>query len=501
MTGTLTHGRRGPGPAGEAAGRVHRTGAARWTRDYATRLAVTDTLVTLWAVAGAHLVTIGGLTRSLRDDPTRPAYVLLSITVAAVWLALIQLNGARDARHLGDGVEEYKQIVLATFWLFGTVSILAYLLAIPVPRSYLLVAMPSGLSMLLISRWAWRQWVHLQRQSGRYLTRVVVAGGRATVEELLVDLRRAPRSGLEVVGVCLAEDEAATYTSLSGVPVLGGLDGILPVLHASDADMLAITASSRLGPTTVRRLGWQLEDQGIDMVLAPALTDVAGPRVRSRPVHGLPLIQVELPRYNGTKQLVKRTFDVLCSGALLLALGPVLLAIACCVAVTSPGGVFFRQERVGRNNQTFRMIKFRSMVANAPELLGELSTQVARDAGNDVLFKMRDDPRVTNVGRFLRRYSLDELPQLVNVFLGDMSLVGPRPPLAAEVDRYEDHVRRRLLVKPGMTGLWQVSGRSDLSWEESVRLDLYYVENWSLTGDLQILWRTARAVVAPSGAY
>ncbi len=181
-------------------------------------------------------------------------------------------------------------------------------------------------------------------------------------------------------------------------------------------------------------------------------------------------------------------------------LSPVLLVLALLVKVTSTGPVFFLQERVGLNGSTFHMIKFRSMVVDAEQRLQELSA-LDRAEGNTVLFKMKNDPRVTRVGAFMRRYSLDEVPQLFNVLVGSMSLVGPRPPLAREVERYDVHVHRRFLVKPGMTGLWQVSGRSDLSWEDSVRLDLYYVENWSMVGDLLILWRTARAVVAKDGAY
>lgn len=193
-------------------------------------------------------------------------------------------------------------------------------------------------------------------------------------------------------------------------------------------------------------------------------------------------------------------FDLVIAAALVIVLSPVFLLLAIAVKATSPGPVLFLQERVGLNGSTFRMIKFRSMVVDAESRIQEVS-QLDRAEGNDVLFKMRNDPRVTRVGSFMRRYSLDELPQLFNVLLGDMALVGPRPPLQREVERYDRHVHRRFLVKPGLTGLWQVSGRSDLSWENSVRLDLYYVENWSITGDLVILWRTLRAVIASKGAY
>jgi exopolysaccharide biosynthesis polyprenyl glycosylphosphotransferase len=228
--------------------------------------------------------------------------------------------------------------------------------------------------------------------------------------------------------------------------------------------------------------------------------DIGGPRIHTRPVAGLPLIHVETPRYEGSVLFAKRAFDIIASGIFIVLLSPLLLAIALIVRLSSPGPVLFRQPRVGLNGSEFRMFKFRSMVTDAESRLAKLE-DTQRAAGNTVMFKMKDDPRVTPVGKFIRRFSIDELPQLFNVFAGTMSLVGPRPPLQREVDLYENHVHRRFLVKPGITGLWQVSGRSDLSWEDTVRLDLYYVENWSITGDLVILWRTIKAVIESDGAY
>ena len=233
-------------------------------------------------------------------------------------------------------------------------------------------------------------------------------------------------------------------------------------------------------------------------MVAPSLVEVAGPRLSIRPVSGLPLLQVEQPQFTGARRFVKATFDRALSSLALILLSPLLLAIGVAVRLTSSGPALFRQERVGRNGRTFTMVKFRTMVVDAEAQRGELLSQSDRDG---LMFKMRSDPRITKVGALLRRYSLDELPQLINVVRGDMSLVGPRPPLPAEVAEYPADVRRRLLVHPGLTGLWQVSGRADLPWEESVRLDLRYVDNWSLAADLLILWKTARAVLSGSGAY
>jgi exopolysaccharide biosynthesis polyprenyl glycosylphosphotransferase len=255
---------------------------------------------------------------------------------------------------------------------------------------------------------------------------------------------------------------------------------------------------ARAGSNAVRTLGWELEGSSIELVLASRLTDVAGPRIHFRPVEGLPLIHVEIPQFEGGKHVLKRALDIVVAGLALVVLAPVMLVIAVVVRLDSPGGAIFRQERVGKAGQEFHMLKFRSMRVTAE---AELQALTAANEGSGPLFKMRRDPRVTRVGLVLRRYSLDELPQLWNILVGDMSLVGPRPPLRTEVQGYESHVHRRLFIKPGLTGMWQVNGRSDLSWDESVRLDLYYVENWSLTGDVMIMWRTFRVLTRPVGAY
>jgi len=295
--------------------------------------------------------------------------------------------------------------------------------------------------------------------------------------------------------------DAGAAPTLPGtrIPVFTDVNRVQDLMTAYDADTLVIASTDELPPDRVRELSWALEPGRQHLVMAPSLTDVGGPRIHTRPVAGLPLMHVEMPTFEGAQLFLKRMFDLFASAVLIVVLSPLLIAIALIVRFTTPGPVLFRQDRVGHQGKSFKMLKFRSMVVNAEDLLGGLLDQ--RDVGNHVMFKMRDDPRVTPIGRFMRRYSLDELPQLFNVFAGSMSLVGPRPPLAREVATYEGHVHRKFLVKPGVTGLWQVNGRSSLSWDDSVRLDLFYVENWSLMGDIIILWRTLKAVVSRGGAY
>ncbi len=526
MTTVLGSGRRsvpkhtgaaGPGPVGQAnpatSDPASRTGSAPaprpWAARYGWRLAVTDLVVVAWAAVGTHTVHFGSASTRVSRHPESLLYILLTVAIGLLWVLALQVGGTREASVIGHGGDEYKRIVRASVVLFGLIAISSYVFDLNLPRAYVLVMMPAGLVALVAGRFIWRRWLHGKRASGQFQSKVLVVGSRATAHELMESLRRAPLAGYRVVGACVrpasgrelpGSDEGP---SIDGVPVLGDLTNVAAVARRIGADVVAVTATGAYGPHLVRKLGWELESTTIDLVLAPALTNIAGPRIHTAPVAGLPLLHVDRPTYRGANRILKKTFDVAGAMFLLLLFSPVLLSLAVAIKLSDRGPVFFRQERVGLNGRTFKMIKFRSMVTNAEALLAELreSQRDSQDAGNDVLFKLRDDPRVTRIGKILRRFSLDELPQLFNVVFGEMSLVGPRPPLAVEVDLYGDDARLRLLVKPGMTGLWQVSGRSNLTWEDTVRLDVYYVENWSITSDLVILWKTAKAVVASSGAY
>lgn len=480
-----------------------------WATRYAWRLLAGDVLSVVWAAIGAHLVHMGVATTRLSRDPDALPFIALTVVLAVAWMFALHWSGTRDAEVVGHGPEEYKRVVQTSVGLFGLVAISSYVFDLHLPRAYVLVMLPAGLVALLLGRFTWRRWLHSHRLNGRFMSMVLVVGNVRTVRELLTDLRRAPLAGYGVLGVSIHEnspladltiDPVTGRRQVDGVSVLGGLDNVAATALKFGADTVAVTSTAAFGPAAVRRLSWELEKTDIQLVLAPALTNIAGPRIHTKPIAGLPLIHVDKPTYRGANRIVKKTFDTVGSLLLLLGISPLLVVLMAAVKFTSPGPVFFRQERVGINGEVFRMVKFRSMVVDAEAKLAELKKQ-QRDAGNDTLFKMKDDPRITRVGRVIRRFSLDELPQLINVLKGDMSLVGPRPPLSDEVATYHREARLRLLVRPGMTGLWQVSGRSSLSWEDTVRLDTYYVENWSLTSDLVILWKTVKAVVSSSGAY
>ncbi len=470
----------------------------RWHLEYRYRIAVTDVLVVSAAIWLASFV------RALELGPAATpggmaARMAMSVGLASLWMVSLALGKTYDPRVYGSGPLEYHRVFDASWRLFSIVTVLAFLVWAEAARTYVFIAFPVGLVGLLASRFLWRQWLHRHRAERGMTTAVLAIGLREQAERLIRELNGRPSSGYRVVGVCVPSGTARAGDQIDGVPVLGDLRTAGTIAASVGADCVAVSGSDAITADVVRRLGWELEPVGVDLMLTAELADVAGPRITVTPAAGVSLLHVNAPRFDGPKFVAKAAMDWLGASLLTLVLAPVLLAVAVAVKVTSPGPVFFAQDRVGRDGRTFRMLKFRSMVADAEARVAEVAQR--GDDGAGPLFKQRNDPRVTRVGAVLRRLSLDELPQLFNVLAGQMSLVGPRPPLPSEVSKYEARMRRRLLVKPGMTGLWQVGGRSDLPWEECVRLDVYYAENWTPFGDLLILARTAKAVIGGRGAY
>lgn len=464
-------------------------------------LRVVDAFVISWAVTGAYLIRFGFDVN--RDVAGQEAfYAWFSLALAIVWWLMLGAWNSRQSRVLGAGADEYKRVAAASLWLFGLIAIFSYVFKIDTARGYVGVALPAGLAGLLLARWLHRQHLSVKREQGRSMSRLLLLGGPAAVAHLAASLNRVRNAGYRPIAAYMpgAADRLDTEPE-SGLPVLGhsaDAASIIEALEYCKADAVAVSAGVQLHPQTLRHLGWELAARNIALIMAPALTDIAGPRIHTQQVAGLPLIHVTTPSLEGGQRVAKRLFDISVSAGLLVLCSPVLLLVGILVKLDSRGPVLFKQNRIGMEGRPFSMLKFRSMVVDAEDKLDEIAHL---DEGNGVLFKIKNDPRVTRIGGVLRKYSLDELPQLLNIFTGSMSLVGPRPPLPQEVEAYEHHVRRRLLVKPGLTGLWQVSGRSNLSWQDSVRLDLYYVENWSLAGDLLILLRTVRAVFRSAGAY
>lgn len=492
------HRRRGPAflPSSSGGLRVDRiVRPAGWERRYEAVVLCCDLFCLLLANL---LVTIGY--HSLDQIADGRTLAVISAVPLAV-MASLALQKAWDSRVLGSGSEEYHRVSRAYLYGVAALAIAGYAWGTSAGQSWAFGALSLAWVFTLLVRKAVRSLVLRLRKKGRCLRSVLVAGDSDEVHELVSRARNLLESGWKIEGICLAANgiRGGLPIAVDDVPVLGTDDDIVGIAQIHRFEAVALLPSGRWPHAKTRKLSWDLEEIGADLLIAPVLMDVVGPRLHIAPLAGLPLLQMSAPSYSGPAWVIKNLFDRVFALLIVVAIAPVFAIIALGIRLGSPGPVLFRQTRVGRDGKPFTMYKFRSMVVDAADRIDELSD---RNVGAGVLFKIRDDPRVTRFGRFIRRYSCDELPQLFNVVKGDMSLVGPRPPLECEVAKYgEDGARRRLLVKPGLTGLWQVSGRSDLSWEESVRADLRYVENWTFAMDLSILRRTIGAVLRRNGAY
>lgn len=472
-----------------------------WRVRASRTLRIVDAFVITWAVAGAYILRFG-LEPTAVIQGQEFSYLWLSIALILVWWLMLGAWNSRQSRILGSGSDEYKRVAAASLWLFGLVAIFSYVLRFDTARGFVGIALPVGLIGLVLARWLLRQHLNVHRQGGKSMSRLLILGGPSAVAHLAKTLVGARHAGyLPVAAYTPGSSYDSPTEANSGLPILGhapDVPSILGAIASCKADAVAVSAGVQLHPQTLRHLGWELAARNVGLIMAPALTDIAGPRIHTQQVAGLPLIHVTTPSLEGGQRVSKRLFDIVVAGSLIVLTAPFMAVLALLIKADSRGPVLFKQERVGMEGNSFSMLKFRSMVVDAEQRLEDLKHQ---NEGNGVLFKIKNDPRVTRIGGILRKYSLDELPQLFNILAGSMSLVGPRPPLPREVEAYEQDVRRRLLVKPGLTGLWQVSGRSNLSWQDSVRLDLYYVENWSLAGDFVIILRTVRAVFHSTGAY
>lgn len=462
-----------------------------WERRYLRQLAIVDGLTAIVAAALGFWVRFGSIPHHA------VAYVVGSAFFPAIWVLVLMIARAYESRYLFVGNEEYRRVLHAGLFLTAATAFVSYVFSIELARGYVVVVFPVVTVATLLARYFLRRHLVSQRERGRCMRRVIVVGNGLAVGELSELLARHRHHGMQVIGACVPPVESGQQT-LDGIEIVGTFDTIVAAVADLGADTVAILPSPDLTSVMLRRLLWSLENTGTDVIVAGALLDVAGPRTSLRPIDGLPMLHLDHAELTGSRWVVKRLFDVFFAALLLILVAPALAVIAVAIRVGSPGPAFFRQTRVGKDGETFTIVKLRTMYAGAEGQLDELS---ARNEHDGLLFKIRQDPRVTPLGRWLRRLSIDELPQLFNVVAGQMSLVGPRPPLPSEVEAYPDDLMRRLVVKPGVTGLWQVSGRADLSWEDSMRLDLRYVENWSLTLDLVVLLRTITAVIRSAGAY
>jgi len=465
------------------------TGFSSETMDpFRIRLFISDLITIILALGVGIIVSSRASTWAI--DPTLAIYGT-PVVIGLIWLVFLVMRGSYDRRFIGLGTKEIRRIVSATLYTFAVVAGASYLIRADISRAYAFVSLPLGLILIVSMRFYWRGWLYEQRANGLFTFRMVIVGEKSARGELGARLQQDSYTGYQVVG------EFGEPVSNSAHQA-AWLAGLLELLDESEADAVAIAPSSGVTGETIRQLAWSIEARGVELLVAPALMDVAGPRLSVRPASGLPLLHLDQARLSRPQRVSKRSLDLVGSVPLIFLLSPVLLVTALSVRFTSAGPVVFKQKRIGRGGHEFTMFKLRTMRDGAESEKDELRDQHGISAP---MFKMTNDPRITPIGRFLRRWSLDELPQLFNVVGGSMSLVGPRPHPLDDVDRYELNAYRRLALKPGMTGLWQVEGRSDLEWHEALQLDIYYVETWSLAGDLVLLSRTIRAVLRRSGAH
>ena len=423
------------------------------------------------------------------NDPT---YVSLVLVVIVSWMAVLVLRGAYDTRMLGVGSEEFKRVVGASAMVFAAIAVFAFAFKLDLSRGFVLITFAVGLVLLLIVRWALRSWLRHERRYGHFLHRTVVVGAGPAKDEIVDMLDRDPVAGFTVVDVI--DEPAADITPAA---LDAWLDEVMTRISLEDADTVAVAGSPALGQQVIQRLAWRLEGPRVDLLVAPTIGDVAGPRVTMRMAADLPLLHLDEPYLTGPKRAIKRTLDVIVGVLLFLLFLPFMIVAMIGTKLSSRGPVFYMQERVGRGGAIITFPKFRTMYVGADLQRNDIIGK----PDEAILDRYKRDPRITPFGRILRRWSIDEMPQVVNVIGGTMSLVGPRPVLVDEMALFGDADHRRHLTKPGLTGLWQVSGRKTVDWEERMRLDLDYVEHWSPALDLVIVAKTVKAVLVGDGAY
>ena len=458
-----------------------------------TLLALADMTVVITVAIAAYAGRFG--IDNLLNDRTPDVPLWLTTSLPAMWLIMLAVAGAYSLPHLKTGMVEYQRVAFASVFLAGAIGVACFMGQYQLSRGYFLLLFVLGVPALLALRLSRRRIMKRLHAQGRFQSPVLVAGSPTHIDEVTRVLRREKWLGYQVVG---AVTPAAIDETACGLPVLGQVCDVVDLIKDSDVHAVIFAEGSFPDSQHFKRMAWELEEHDIQMIVVPALTDISSERLTARPVAGLPLVHVERPQAMEAARWIKRAFDIVGSSILLMFVSPILLAVAIAIKLEDRGPIFFKQVRVGLRGEEFECLKIRSMVVDAEARKNALAGQ---NEGNGVLFKMARDPRITGVGQFIRRFSIDEVPQFWNVLRGDMSLVGPRPALPREVEMYDRDAIRRLDVRPGLTGLWQVSGRSDQSWDDTVRLDVYYVDNWSVMQDLSILMRTAGAVLGSRGAY
>lgn len=480
-----------------------------WRYIYVAALVAVDVLVMLLSLVICFAFNPGAY-----DTVTRamPIWAFL-LAYCVIGLLCLAFAGAYHRHVMAEGYELYTKLINAAIFAIVLASCVAFMLNLQLPRTALIITPLVGLVCELVARWMMRCLLHHHRRRGECKYTTVIVGSSEGINRTLRLMRRNSALGYMPVAVCPIApdprmDDAYVVTNFVADPDIEG------------ADKLRVLSFGSRFARTIERMGVQevyiadvlsrdskllhamslaIESLGIELAISVSLADVGGHRLHLRNSAEQQVLIASLPQYRTTTYVIKRIIDIVLSAVALIVSSPIMLGVAIAIKLDDGGPVLFKQTRVGIHGKPFTMYKFRSMVTNAEEIKAKLAAESGQT--NRFIFKLKDDPRITKVGKFIRKTSLDEFPQFFNVFKGDMSLVGPRPALPDEVARYGSLYSTRLLVKPGITGPWQVSGRSDLSQEQSEFLDVSYIENWSITGDLAILAKTVMVVFRGTGSY
>ena len=458
-------------------------------RVYATRAVFFDSIA-IFAAAATGFILRWTIPYNL--DISDRTYVYFALVVVVSWIIALVVRGAYDTRVLGAGSEEFKRVVTASAGLFALVAIVAFALKLDLSRGFVLITFVVGMIFLLGERWGLRTWLRHERRYGNYLHRTMVIGEGDRQQEIVDMLDRDPVAGFTVVDVSQEPAEDCTEEQL-----VRWLDEVMARIAINDVDTVAIAGTPLLGQDLIRRLSWRLEGPRIDLLVAPTLGDFVGPRVTMRMQADLPLIHLDEPQLTGSKRAVKRALDLVSGVLLLILFLPFMAFAAVGTFFSSKGPIFYRHQRIGRGGEVINVVKFRTMYVGSDKQRKQVIGMPDENIGS----RYQNDPRITPFGGILRRWSIDEMPQIMHVLRGTMSLVGPRPVLLDEIPLFGDADHRRHLTKPGLTGLWQVSGRKAVDWDERMRLDLDYVEHWSPALDLVIVAKTVKVVITGSGAY
>jgi exopolysaccharide biosynthesis polyprenyl glycosylphosphotransferase len=462
-----------------------RSDVRRQYRSHYSWMALTDTLAVFTAMLLAYQL------RFDRIVPTLDFWLLL-LTIPLI-TPVVYLLMRLYRVHQYSTAEEFRRIIVAISLIITVTVMISFWTKASFSRLWMLLSLVLGLALALLSRRLWHHQVRRLRRAGGLTFRTLIVGANSEAEQLAATMQNREYGFLPIGFVAGGMDAMR----LDDQEVVGSVDHLRELIRQTKADCLFV-ASSAVTSDDVRQIMKARRLEDVEVRFTANLPTVLSSRLAPQTIGRVMTLSVNELQLTRTQAAAKRACDVAISVAGLLLLSPLLFGVALAIKLTSRGPVIFRQERIGLRGRPFTLLKFRTMVAGADLMLEKLRDQNEADGP---LFKLRKDPRVTRLGRILRRYSIDELPQLINVVKGEMSLVGPRPPLAEEVALYSDWQLDRLEVRPGITGLWQVSGRSDLSFEEYVRLDLFYVENWSIAYDLYILSKTIPMLVASRGAY